>query len=875
MEKNDRMDTYLEIWVVYAKKLFVENDLPQFIKRLKLSIDSFFDEKCADLSLQEKITLSRRIESVINDPDLLYEVLDLTPPVDSELKPGNSPIPNYRLIKRLGSGGYGEVWEAAAPGNVMVALKFLPKGSFLGKFSSNTEIEALRKVMNIRHVNLVPISAVWEKTNPQYIVYQMALSSATLSSALKFSEKSQGLPAEILLPYFQDTAAALDCLNHPGAANLHDAATSENRVPILHGDVKPDNIFVQENRALLGDFGSVRIIDGKPNDEIGSYSPAFVAPERMQKKVSVHSDQYSLAATWFFMRTGHPLFPDMGAKTRVADDSTQDQKTAVTPCPNLSQLPRRERKILARALNTNPDERYATNMDFVKALAHRRSLFPWIALSLILCMILATYFYSMKERQRIAQEQIAEQQRIAQEQKAERQRLVQEQKAERLQKAHDEYVTAASSVAMQMAGQMLVYQQLGGMADDVYSEWVEMVQKYKSTPSMRNEYIEDFCHAIDSKLESQKIAYPDHIIPPNDVTLKVLQENGAQMEEIKAFYDLVDPGIHVSYADHLNLMKKNAQEFHLGGKCNDMKVMAYWEKYAGICDRGLKKQLDVAYLAYLELLTSMPTETQEKAHTFLVEQKITLANKVALNLTAAQYLQMQNDIYAEMQKEMDDFGADINDVKKETEEETIRVKELLEREKRIEEKEKKIEGLKNEFNERIQNMDELAQKIIEKTTFLPEDTPQVMWGKNMRLASLFRLRMNSGILPYKDIFNLLQQRWDELAPKCGDDEEMRYCVQAIKRFFTLVEEKKIPDNGIIVYTIENHAKHPFLQAGDILLETNGHAIKKVDDLDTYANPDKGNVIKWLRFNEAGEPVIETYTSSPGAPRVGYVEMREK
>src|SRR5262249_24055935 len=121
----------------------------------------------------------------------------------------------------------------------------------------------------------------------------MELADCTLRDRMKHCQQKgmPGIPLGELLTYFREAAEALDYMH---AQNL------------FHRDIKPQNILLLNGHAKVADFGLATLLQSQKMlmTATGSGTPAYMAPEAWQSKVSRHTDQYSLAATYAEQRLG-------------------------------------------------------------------------------------------------------------------------------------------------------------------------------------------------------------------------------------------------------------------------------------------------------------------------------------------------------------------------------------------------------------------------------------------------------------------------------------------------------------------------------------------------------------------------------------------
>src|SRR5215472_15564143 len=251
------------------------------------------------------------------------------------------PIPGYKLLERLGGGGFGEVWKAIAPGGLPKAIKFVYgdlQAASGSEVRAEQELKALSRVKTVRHPYILSLER-YDIIDGQLLIV-MELADRNLWDRFKEcrARNLPGIPRDELLGYMEETSEALDLMN--------------SEYQLQHLDIKPQNLFLVHNHIKVADFGLVKDLDGSHASVTGGITPVYAAPETFENRVTRYSDQYSLAIVYQELLTGQR--PIAGSNVR------QLILGHLQATPNVSSLPRAEQAPIARALSKAPEQRFAT-----------------------------------------------------------------------------------------------------------------------------------------------------------------------------------------------------------------------------------------------------------------------------------------------------------------------------------------------------------------------------------------------------------------------------------------------------------------------------------------------------------------------------------
>lgn len=257
-------------------------------------------------------------------------------------------IGSYRLVRRLGQGGFAEVYLGEHIHlKTSVAIKLLIR-QMTPQDVSDFMHEA-RTAAALIHPHIARILDFGFDNSFPFLVMDYA-SNGTLR---QLYPRGSSLPLQELLPYIKQVASALQY------AHEH---------KVVHRDVKPENILLGANKeVLLGDFGIAIPAHQTHSMSLQNVfgSVHYMAPEHTQGKARAASDQYSLGVIVYELLYGQPPFTGSTPIEIAMKHQSQMPESLQAKVPSLS--PRVEEVVL-KALAKDPHQRFTSVQDFVDAL---------------------------------------------------------------------------------------------------------------------------------------------------------------------------------------------------------------------------------------------------------------------------------------------------------------------------------------------------------------------------------------------------------------------------------------------------------------------------------------------------------------------------
>jgi serine/threonine-protein kinase len=280
----------------------------------------------------------------------------------------------FKILQKIGSGGMGSVYKASQPAmNRMVGVKILhPKLNNRKDLTSRFRREA-RAMSHLSHPNSTKVFLYGELEDGSLYIVMEFLEGKNLNQTVR----AEGpFPVARALPILIQVCGALD---------------EAHRMGIIHRDMKPENIFLQQGAVKdypkVLDFGLAKVTERemRPGSLILTQegmvfgTPEFMSPEQAQgAALDPTSDIYSLAVILYEVLTGKLPFDGKGAIDYIQLHVNAKPIPLSSRVPGLTFPPLLD-EVMARALEKKPADRFASAADFgaaMKAVLDGKSVLP-------------------------------------------------------------------------------------------------------------------------------------------------------------------------------------------------------------------------------------------------------------------------------------------------------------------------------------------------------------------------------------------------------------------------------------------------------------------------------------------------------------------
>jgi eukaryotic-like serine/threonine-protein kinase len=256
-------------------------------------------------------------------------------------------IGDYRLVREIGRGAMGVVFEARGPQGDAVALKVLVPSPLLPE-AERAALHARflresRALAAVDHPNVVRIYEAGEADGRLYLAMEL-VKGENLRELLA---RSGALPPARAVALVEQLLHALEAAHHAG---------------IVHRDVKPENVLVLADGSVkLMDFGVAWMEQEATLTRTGGIlgSPAYMSPEQiLGQPVDRRSDLFSTAVTLYQLLTDRLPFQGSGLMELAHNVAYSD------PSPLPPEIPYPLSRAIMRGLRKSAGARYGTASEF-------------------------------------------------------------------------------------------------------------------------------------------------------------------------------------------------------------------------------------------------------------------------------------------------------------------------------------------------------------------------------------------------------------------------------------------------------------------------------------------------------------------------------
>jgi serine/threonine protein kinase/Flp pilus assembly protein TadD len=338
------------------------------------------------------------LRQVLSSLELVRLSSGSAPAVSQPLGDEYGLLGDFRIIREVGRGGMGIVYEARQLSlNRRVALKVLPFAAALDPRQLHRFTNEAQAAAHLHHTNIVPVFGVFCERGIHFYAMQF-IDGNTLADMIASARGPEGdrtVVAAFDTPEptdFEVTPQSSDRETVPiaGLSTEQDGKRSDHyreiarlgvqaaealahahAEGIIHRDIKPANLLVDARGNLwITDFGLARLQNDAAltvtGDLVGTIR--YMSPEQALGdcgRVDERSDVYSLGATLYEMLTLRPVFEGKGREEllrQIASEEPRPPRRLVVTIPVELEL------IVLKALEKEPEARYATAQELADDL---------------------------------------------------------------------------------------------------------------------------------------------------------------------------------------------------------------------------------------------------------------------------------------------------------------------------------------------------------------------------------------------------------------------------------------------------------------------------------------------------------------------------